>query len=204
MTAALSIIDAMDDPELFQPWFRGDTWANWRAVLKGIYALPMTADEIAFFRTVADRDPPKKPVREVWAIVGRGGGKDAIASAIASHTAALYDGSGHLRPGERALVMCLATDREQAKIILNYIRSYFTDIELFKGMIQRETASGFELSNGVDVTVATNSYRSVRGRSVLCCIFDECAFGGTRTARRPTKRHSGASGPRWRECPARS
>jgi hypothetical protein len=182
---ALSIIDAMDDPLLFQPWFPGDTWNNWRAILKGIYALPMTADEVGFFRSVADRDPPKKAVREVWLICGRGAGKDAIASAITAHSAALFDGSSYLRPGERALVMCLATDREQSKICLNYVRSYFTDVELFKGMIQRETATGFELSNGVDIAVATNSYRSVRGRSILCCIFDECAFWRDETSQTP-------------------
>jgi hypothetical protein len=32
------------------------------------------------------------------------------------------------------------------------------------------------LSNGVEIIVATNSYRAVRGRSVVCCIFDEVAF----------------------------
>jgi len=43
-------------------------------------------------------------------------------------------------------------------------------------MVRRETASGFELNNGVDVMIATNSYRAVRGRTLLLAIMDECAF----------------------------
>ena len=46
-------------------------------------------------------------------------------------------------------------------------------------MVRRETATGFELSNKVDIAVATNSFRSVRGRSILCAIMDEVAFIAT-------------------------
>jgi hypothetical protein len=72
--------------------------------------------------------------------------------------------------------MCLACDKDQARIVLNYIRSFFTDIQALKDMVQRATASGFELSNGIDITVATSSFRSVRGRPILCAILDEVAF----------------------------
>jgi hypothetical protein len=43
-------------------------------------------------------------------------------------------------------------------------------------MVVRETAIGFELNNKIDVAVTTNSFRSVRGRSILCAILDETAF----------------------------
>lgn len=182
---AITIDDAMTDPELFQPWFPGDTWDGWRAVLKAAYALPMTGDEVAFFRTVADRDPPKRRVRELWCIVGRRGGKDSVASVIAAHSASLFSDSHRLRPGERALVMCLAVDRDQSKIVLNYTKAFFADIDLLKGMVQRETATGFELNNGVDVAISTNSFRSVRGRPILCAILDETAFWRDETSANP-------------------
>jgi hypothetical protein len=176
MSTALSIIDALDDPALYAPWFPGQTWDGWRAVLKGIYGLPMSDDEATFFRSISGRDPPQRPAKEVWIVVGRRGGKDSVASVIAAHAAALFQDDGHLRPGERAVVMCLAVDRDQAKVVLNYTRSYFADIDLLKGMIQRETDTGFELTNSVDIAVSTNSYRSVRGRPILCAIFDEVSF----------------------------
>jgi hypothetical protein len=172
----MNIIDALDDPDLFEPWFRGPTWFGWRVVLKAAFALPMTDDEIAFFRTIAHRDPPRRQVRELWCVVGRRGGKDSIASAIAAYVAALFDQGDSLRPGERALVACLATDRDQSRIILNYTKSYFSDIELLKCMEKRKTANGVELTNGVDIAISTNSFRSVRGRPILCAILDELAF----------------------------
>jgi hypothetical protein len=103
----ISIVAAMDDPGLFEPWFRGASWDGWRAVLRAAFCLPMTAAEVAFFRSVADRNPPPRPVRELWCATGRRSGKDSIASLIAAHAAALFGHGDRLRPGERALVMCL-------------------------------------------------------------------------------------------------
>jgi hypothetical protein len=182
---AISIVEAMTDPELFQPWFPGETWNGWRSVLKAAFALPMTRKEIAFFRTIADREPPTRRVRELWCVVGRRGGKDSIASVIAAHSAALFSEGNRLRPGERGLVMNLAVDRDQAKIVLNYTRSYFTDIPMLSAMVRRETAVGFELENGIDIAVATNSFRSVRGRPILCAILDELAFWRDDTSANP-------------------
>jgi hypothetical protein len=170
------IVSAMNSRLLFANWFKGPSWDNWRTVLKGAFALPMSEAERAFFRTVADREPPTKPARELWLIIGRGGGKDSIASAVVAHATALFDRRDRLRPGERALCMCLACDRDQAKIILEYTRSYFADIAPFRAMVRRETANGLELNNGVDIAIATNSYRATRGRTLRLVIMDECAF----------------------------
>src|SRR6266446_5858995 len=170
------IVTAMNSKLLFADWFKGPSWGNWQTVLKGGFALPMTDDERAFFRTVADRDPPTRPARELWFIVGRGGGKDSIASLVIAHAAALFDRRDRLRPGERALCMCLACDRDQAKIILGYTRSYFESIAPFRAMVRRETTGGFELNNGVDIAIATNSFRAVRGHTLRLVLMDEVAF----------------------------
>jgi hypothetical protein len=174
---ALDIVAAMNHPKLFEPWFRGETWDGWRTVLKAAYALPMTESEIEFFRTVADRDPPTKRVRELWIVAGRRAGKDSVASMIAAHAAALFDQQDRLRPGERAMVACIAYDRDQGRIVLDYSKSYFREIDLLKAMVQNDDrAADFELNNGVDVAVLTNNFRAVRGRPILCAVFDELAF----------------------------
>ncbi len=56
-----TIIQAMQDVEDgFGRWFAGDSWANWRTVLKAAFALPLTAGELLTFRELAGgRDPPK-------------------------------------------------------------------------------------------------------------------------------------------------
>ncbi len=109
-------------------------------------------------------------------------GRDA--PAIAAYHAAFFDQQHKLRPGERALVICLAVDREQAKIVLGMIKAFF-ELPMLKPMVMRETQNGLELSNGVDITVATNDFRAVRGRSILCAILDEVAFFRDETSATP-------------------
>jgi hypothetical protein len=121
----MNVIDAISDPNLLGPWFRGPSWDAWKAVLKGAFGLPMSLEELATFRELAQREPPGRRVRELWVVAGRRAGKDSIASAIAAWAAAGTDYKGMLRPGEAATVMCLAVDRPQARIVSKYARSYF-------------------------------------------------------------------------------
>jgi hypothetical protein len=106
----VNIVQTMRDPNLFGQWFSAPSWHNWRTVLKAAFALPMSHTEKRFFRDVANRDPPSKPVREMWIIVGRRGGKDSVASLIAAHLAAMFDQGHKLRPGERALTQPMYDD----------------------------------------------------------------------------------------------
>ena len=171
-----SIIETMGDAQLFAPWFTGSSWDAWRCVLRAAFALPMTKAQRKLFHTLAERDPPKKPVRELWVIAGRRCGKDSVASLIAAHAASFFDPRGRLRPGEKASVVCLATDKDQARIVLNYIKAFFSDVGYLHSMVERETVNGLELSNGVEVIVSQNDFRAVRGRAVALCICDELAF----------------------------
>jgi hypothetical protein len=177
-----SVIDFLDDPALLAPHFWGPSWNRWRAALKGAFALPMTLAERELFEEIAGgRAPPHKPLRELVAAVGRGGGKDSIAAALATWIAVTADTSG-LRTGEFATVFCFAVDREQAAIALDYIRGFFEDIPLLAGMVRirnRRQAiddSTIELTNRVKITVCTNNRRAPRGRTIACGIFDEAAF----------------------------
>ena len=56
-------------------------------------------------------------------VVGRRGGKDSIASAIACFAAGFVDYRPVLRPGEAASVLCLAVDKAQAWIVERYTRA---------------------------------------------------------------------------------
>jgi hypothetical protein len=171
-----SIIDFLDAPEFLGSHFEGATWDRWRAVLRAAFALPMSDRDLALFGEVAGgRTPPKKPVRELVAAVGRGGGKDSVASALATFIAATGDFS-RLRVGERATVLTLATDRDQAAIAFSYIAGYFEQTPLLAALVERTTADTIELRNGAQIIVGTNSLRAPRGRTICCAIYDECAF----------------------------
>ena len=60
-----TIIQTLSAKELPAPWFSGPSWSMWRSILKGSFALPMSAKEREQFRSVAERDPPKKQEREL-------------------------------------------------------------------------------------------------------------------------------------------
>jgi hypothetical protein len=171
-----TLIDFIDDPAILGPHFEGPSWDRWRAVLKATFALPMTERDLALFREVAgDRTPPTKPVRELVAAVGRGGGKDSIAAALAAYIAATGDFS-RLRPGERGTVLTLAVDRPQASIAFNYVRGYFEQVPLLSALVERIGDDFVDLKTGAEVVVGTNSMRSVRGRTIAAAIYDEVAF----------------------------
>ena len=166
---------AIADPQLLGAGFQGASWDRWRAILRAAYGERLRAGDLALFREVAEREPPKHRVKELWCIAGRRSGKDSIASAIAA-AASLGDYSALLRPGERASVLCLASDKTQARIVFRYVKAYFQTVPLLRSLIVRETEDELELSNGVEIVITANSFRAVRGRSVVCAIFDEVAF----------------------------
>jgi hypothetical protein len=59
-TKAFTIIDAINDKDVFGslPSFsRLDTWASWLTWLKSVFAIPMTADELAIYRQCTGRCP---------------------------------------------------------------------------------------------------------------------------------------------------
>jgi hypothetical protein len=175
-SATMEIGAALTDPSIFEPWFHGASWDGWRAVLRGAFGEQMTGRERQFFRSVANREPPSGRVKELWVVAGRRAGKDSVASLIAAFMAADFRSNGRLRPGERALVACLAVDRNQAQTVLGYIRGYFEQVPELRALVQRETTTGFELTNGVDISIITTDFRAVRGRTILCCVLDEISY----------------------------
>jgi len=177
----------MADPKLFEPFFPGESWSGWKTVLKAADGLPMSAEEIEFFKSIAGgREPPASRMRELWIVAGRRAGKDSVASMLATFAAATFNAPHLLRPGERGLVACMAVDRKQAGIVLGYIRAFFEDIPLLAGMVQGDMrAEGFSLSNGIDIEVMSNSFRAVRGRPILLGIFDELAYWRDENSAKP-------------------
>ncbi len=192
----IGISDVMSNAKLLGPHFYGSSWNTWRAVLKAMSAERMSAGEIETFRSVAGRDPPTQPVSQAVFVVGRGGGKDSVASLIAVTAAINFSPKGsRLRPGEKAVVMCIACDREQAAIVFNYIRASFEAVPALTKLVRNIGSDTIELTNSVDIEVYSNSYRSVRGRSILCAIFDEVSFWRSENSATPDFEVDGAVAP---------
>ena len=168
-----SILEAMDSAGL-----TGESWSAWRAFLKAVFALPMSATELRCYGRHTERDlPPAEPVREAWMPVGRRGGKSRIAALVALFLAIRFDPS-RLAPGETAVVALLAADRRQARAVLGYLKG-FGEMPDFAPWIHRTLKESVELHSGVVIEVHTASYRMIRGYTCVGVVCDEIAFWRT-------------------------
>jgi hypothetical protein len=82
----------------------------------------------------------------------------------------------NLAPGETGVVLLIAADQRQAKILLDYIEGFLEASPILKQLIERRTADALELTNRVVVEVRAASFRRLRGLTALAVVADECAF----------------------------
>jgi len=156
--------------------FQGPSWATWWAFLKALFALPLASEELAAFRRFTGRETaPATPIPEGWVIAGRKAGKSAIAALVATYLAACVDWRPMLRRGEPGVVMCLASERRQAGIVLRYVRALF-EHPVLAPLVGRRTREALELRTHVQIEVHSAQYRGVRGHTVVGCVCDEIAF----------------------------
>jgi len=71
--------------------------------------------------------------------------------------------------------MVIASDRQQARVILNYIKAVL-QIPIFNNMVKKELSWEIRLKNQVTISVKTCDYRTIRGYTVVAAICDEIAF----------------------------
>jgi hypothetical protein len=170
------ITDAISDPKLLGAALGdGVSWQTWRVVLKAAFGLDLNRDEAEAFTAVAgSRSPPTKRVRELWAIIGRRGGKSRIAAALAVYLAAFT--KHKLSIGEIGMVLVLAASRDQAQTVFSYLKGFLEASPILRKEIFNITAHEITLRNGIVIAVHSNSFRTIRGRTLIACIFDEIAF----------------------------
>ncbi len=160
------------------------TWSTWLTVLRAAFGLPLDDEELKVFAAVAGgRAPPRSRVRELWAVVGRRGGKSRVAAALAVYFSAFVPHK--LAAGERGLVLTLAASLEQAKAVHGYALAFLQESPALRQEIAETTRSEIRLKSGVIIGVHTNSFRTVRGRTLLGCIFDEVSFWRDETSATP-------------------
>ncbi len=180
--ATYTILDAMADPALFGAWFQPEeNWRAWITFAKSLFALPMSEAEAGIYRQHTDRSTlPTSPAREAWLVVGRRGGKSWVAALTAVYLACFRDYRTVLtRPGERGVVMVIAADRTQARVIFGYIAGLIDATPMLARMVTRRTAEAIHLANRITIEVHTASFKTVRGYTVIAAILDEVAFWET-------------------------
>jgi hypothetical protein len=177
-TSGLSIIEAMEDPELFGPLFQPEEdWRIWKVALKALFGLEMIAEEVAIFREHTGRaEPPTEPSPEAFWIIGRRGGKSRVAAVVAVYLACFKDYQGILVAGEPGVVLITAQDVPSGDIILGYTRALLASVPELQSLVLSDIDGEIVLDNGTVISVRAANFRAVRSRTYIGALADELAF----------------------------
>jgi hypothetical protein len=160
------------------------SWRIWSVTLKAAFGLPLDQRERQMFVAVAgDRNVPTRRVRELWCVAGRRSGKSRMAAAIAIYLALFQ--KYRLSVGERGMALVLAASEEQARAVFEYVRGFLDVSTVLRKEVINQTRREITLRNGIVIAVHANSFRTVRGRTLVACVMDECAFWRDETSAVP-------------------
>jgi hypothetical protein len=172
--------EALTDPALLGNILAGPSWESWRVLLIAAMGEPLTRTERKIFKKLSGRSTePGERVDELWAVVGRRGGKSRAAATLAAYLGALCDHSDVAAPGERPLILCLGQNQKQAGVCFGYVDGVFASSPMLAPLITNRTAEALELSTGVAIEVRAASPRGLRGITAAAVIGDEAAFWAT-------------------------
>ena len=178
MRPTVTLRKALADPALLGGVLGGDTWQTWRTLLIAAMGEPLDGNERVVFKqlTGGREHEPGERVEELVVVVGRRGGKSRSIAALACYLAGLCDHRNVLAPGERALVLCIAPDQRQARIVLDYATAIFEATPIMRQLIANRTSDTLSLTTGIDIEVRSASFRRLRGPTFISVIADEAAF----------------------------
>jgi hypothetical protein len=177
MKPLVTLRAAFEDPHLLQHVMGGESREPMRAILLASQGEELTDSELSHFKRLTDREtPPSARVKEAHIYAGRRAGKSSGCASIAVYASALCDYSDRLSPGERGVVLLIAENQRQAKVLLNYIAGAFDASAPLKRLITNRTQTSLSLSNGIDIEVRSADFRALRGLTLVAVIADEICF----------------------------
>lgn len=175
-SSRISIADALSDPRLLGAALDDlDTWHVWMVVLRAAFGLGLNRAERRLFSKIAgSRQPPEQRVEQLWCLIGRRSGKTRVAAAICVFIACIEQ--HRLAPGEVGYVLLLAMSRDQAGLAFSYVLGFIERSPILRQQVEKVTADEVHLKGGVVIGVHSNSFRTVRGKTLLAVVADECSF----------------------------
>ena len=171
----MDIIEAIRDTNII-----GDTISpTQEAAIRILYGLPLKGELLELAERCAGKSwTLGKEYGEAAFICGRRSGKsDKLAANVAIYEAFFRDHK--LSPGETGVVLLLAQNMRQAKVVKGYIEGKIEKSPVLHRHVVARRAYELELDNGITIAIHPSSFRSIRGLSVVSCICDEIAFWWT-------------------------
>jgi hypothetical protein len=173
---AITLREALDDPQLLGNALPGKSWKPWRALLIAAMGELLTDDERAIFKQLTGRNhEPGQRCEELVGVIGRRGGKSRAISVLAAYVAGLCQHPS-LVSGETGIVLVIAPDQKQSTIVLDYCEAVFRSSPILRQLIKQRTGDALQLNNGISIEVRSANFRRLRGPTYIAIIADEVAF----------------------------
>ncbi|MGO8921407.1 MAG: terminase large subunit domain-containing protein, partial [Xanthobacteraceae bacterium] len=120
------------------------------------------------------RLPPSRAVRELWVVAGRRSGKSRMAALVGVFLALFV--KHKVAPGERPMVLVIAGSVDQARTVFGFVKGFLDVSPALRREVVSVKHQEIALTNGVIIAVHSNSFRTVRGRTLVACVLDEVSF----------------------------
>lgn len=181
----MTILEAIRDEHLFRPFLgeQLESWKPWSIALRCLYGLPVRAvksKELVHQCTGRHADElPAAGFQTALFLVGRRSGKSRISAVIGAFEVLFGGHETRLAKGETGIIPIISPSRYQSTIVWKYLRAIFDTPLLAKEVAStQESFQTMTLRNGLQITILTGDWRTVRGPSVVCAILDEVCFFG--------------------------
>jgi hypothetical protein len=168
---------SLEDPALLGGILAGPSWAAWRVILIAAMGEALSDGERETFRRLTGRDTePGERVDELWACIGRRGGKSRAAAVLIAYIAALVDHADNLAVGESGVVLFIAENQRQAGVVFGYVEGIFGAVPMLSDLVAGRTSDTLTLKSGIDLEIRAADFRGLRGPTYIAVVVDEAAF----------------------------
>ncbi len=173
----ITVTQALNDDELFGPWFKDPSWDRWKALLAALFGEPLTDDQLQYFQAhTGRRTAPTAAFDETAWVIGRRGGKSRGLAFLALYLALFRNYTPYLAPGETAVVAVLSATTKQARAILRDAVGMLEKIPELQAAVIDANKEEITFSNRAVIEVGAANFRSIRGNTVAAALCDEIAF----------------------------
>jgi hypothetical protein len=163
----------------------GPSWQFWHVVVKVLFCLDLTDDEITLaLRHTGRTKLFSSPLRELWLWIGRRGGKSRIIAMLAVFLAT-FGSYPMLAPGEMGTILLTSPTAKQSRALLLYVLGFLHSVPMLARMIVRETDDSVELTHNVIIECRAPVPGNIRGSTVIAGLVDECAYLPQETSANP-------------------
>lgn len=176
MKPLFSMREALTNPLLLGNAMPGPSWVAMRTLAIAAFGEQLEPDERLLFEELTKR--PREPglrVKRLVIVAGRRSGKSYCAACAAIYLACLCDHSENLNFGETGIVLCIAENVEQARVVFNFAKGVAEQSPTISREIKAINRQTIIFKNGIEIQVRASSARGLRGLTLVGCICDEAA-----------------------------